>query len=245
MRTTNPKKTAAFTLIELLVVIAIIAILASMLLPALSKARGKARDTSCRNILKTWSTCVVLYMDENNDYFPQLYYSKNTTLSDSWMSSLMELVNVDIVNLYAAGSYVQTNMFCPSEALELPYYYRPNRISYGYNVSFLKESQKSYGGVYGYGCKLQRIKFPTYMIVIGGNGFAQGHKNIAPCIAYDIGGSYDPTDRHDGKCNISFADGHVDGIMKSALMYQTSTTGTPINKYFGYSYMGIKWLTGD
>src|SRR5438477_2624628 len=71
-----------FTLIELLLVIAIIAILAAMLLPALSRSKGSARQTACLNHLKELGLATVMYAMENEGYYP----SSNST--DKWPQAI-------------------------------------------------------------------------------------------------------------------------------------------------------------
>ena len=67
------KRNKNFTLVELLIVIAIIAILAGMLLPALSSARAKALSVQCTSNQKQLANAVLMYTVDHNDYFPHKY----------------------------------------------------------------------------------------------------------------------------------------------------------------------------
>ena len=105
------KKT--FTLIELLVVIAIIAILASMLLPALQQARERGRTANCTSNLKGISQMAMLYSNDNNDY---MIAAQPRWSGDTWMAAFYEWYNVN-----------DKAMFCPSVADSLPWKkYRDN-----------------------------------------------------------------------------------------------------------------------
>ncbi len=97
-----------FTLIELLVVIAIIAILAGMLLPALSKAKEKAKRTKCMSSLRQVGIASQMYADDNNNILPPMVDNRNQVGNWSW-----DMPQATVSNLLSYG-FARDILYCPS-----------------------------------------------------------------------------------------------------------------------------------
>jgi prepilin-type N-terminal cleavage/methylation domain-containing protein/prepilin-type processing-associated H-X9-DG protein len=234
----GPLMRRAFTLIELLVVIAIIAILAAMLLPALAKAKQKAKQSGCINNMRQIGIALVMYSNDYNQY-PSCFWSASSTPPGNstyvWAPRLLSLMGKNRNAFYCPaalpGSAWDTNLnhtlagpagvpkLGEDGKLDNFAILETSLFSFGYNDWGLSQGLAlGMGGDVGSRIiKDSTLRRPSEMIVIG------EVRSDAPTV--DFGANVDPQvsamqnpaqhnqcpcNRHNFRTDLTFADGHVE-----------------------------------
>lgn len=192
-------KLKGFTLIELLVVIATMALLAGMLLPALSRARQAARSIQCLNRQRQIALGVRLYAEENEDTFPRSQHSAFAHGQLPWGRA--------IAGQLGGTDQTWTNLLrglyrCPSDR-------RAGAWSYGQNVYYeLDPASDDYAGSPQTWRRTAAVPHPAASILEAENNTAADH--IMPHFWVTSADTAEVAQtRHGSRSNYAFVDGHV------------------------------------
>ena len=213
---TDRNKRNAFTLIELLVVIAIIALLLSVMFPALKKAKQKATALVCSSQMKQIGAATMMYVHENNGFFPKSSHSASVSGWLRWGPALMPFLGYGSYSGSTSPAWQQVfNEFyrCPADRRV------SSAWSYGKNVWF-ELSPSETGEIYGRGTgptywKYTQIRSSGMTVQFGelGEKLIMSAADHLMAHFWLMGGEPEiDTERHGKVSNYIFVDGHVETL---------------------------------